>query len=183
MKKELAQHFLSTLILFISIFLFRYLNIHLLSANLSFLPFLAGGIIGTILPDVDHIIYVYYLRPYEVTSQRVMYDVKKGNLRESWNLLAATRSERTNLILHTVTFQLLFLLLSFLVITSSASLLGRGLVIAFLLHLFVDEVVDLRASGNLTNWFKNIPIQLDQTQLSIYLIVNFSAILLFAFLL
>ena len=182
MKKELAQHFFTTIILFIPIFLLRYLNIHLLSANLSFIPFLIGGLIGTVLPDIDHIIYVYYLRPYEVTSQRVMYDVKKGNLSESWNLLSSTRSERTNLILHTVTFQLLFVLLSFLVISSSGSMLGRGLVLAFLLHLFIDEMIDLKANGNLSNWFRQIPIQLDRMQLNIYLIANLFVILIFGFL-
>src|SRR6266404_46507 len=162
MKKELALHILATIILVVPIFLLRYLN-------LSNWPFLVGALIGTFLPDIDHYIYVYYLRPYEVTSQRVMYDVKKGNLWQSWDLLSITRSERTNLILHTILFQILFLVLSFLVITSSSSLLGKGLVLAFLLHLLVDEILDLRANGNLGNWFKNIPIVLDSLQLKIYL--------------
>jgi hypothetical protein len=176
MRKELALHFLTTLILIIPIFLLRYFN-------LSNWPFLLGALIGTILPDIDHVVYVYYLRPYEVTSQRVMYDVKKGKLMESWNLLSNTRSERNNLILHTILFQILFLVLSFLVVTSSPSLLGKGLVLAFLLHLLVDEYLDLKQTGNLTNWFKNIPIQLDRLQLNIYLIANFIIILIFGFLL
>lgn len=182
MKKELALHLLTTLILFVPIFIFRYLNIHLLSANLVFLAFLVGGIVGAILPDIDHIIYVYYLRPYEVTSQRVMYEAQKGNLMQSWDLLSRTRSERTNLILHTVMFQVIFLFLSFLVMTSSGSLFGRGLVLAFLLHLLVDEILDLKETGNMTHWFKNIPIQLDQMQLNIYLIANAAAIFIFSFL-
>ncbi len=182
MKKELALHLLTTLILLVIIFIFRYLNLQSLTANLSYLPFLVGGIIGSILPDIDHLIYVYYLRPYEVTSQRVMYDVQKGNLRQTWNLLSATRGERVNLILHTVLFQILFLVLSFLVITSSASLLGRGLVLAFLLHLFVDEVLDLKANGNIANWLKNIAIELNNSQIKYYLTANFIVILIFGFL-
>lgn len=174
MKKELALHFLTSLILCVPIFLLRYLS-------LNNWPFLVGVVIGTLLPDIDHIIYVYYLRPYEVTSQRVMYDVKQGNLSQSWNLLSATRSERTNLILHTILFQLIFLILGFLVFTSSASLLGRGIVLAFLLHLLVDEYLDLKQTGNITNWFKNIPIQLDNTQLKVYLTFNFACILIFGF--
>ncbi len=169
MKKELALHILTTLILLIPIFLIRFLN-------LSNWPFFVGGLIGAILPDIDHIIYVYYLRPYEVTSQRVMYEAKKGDLWRTWDLLSSTRSERANLILHTVFFQIVFLLLSFLVVSSSSSLLGKGLVLAFLLHLLVDEIMDLRSTGSLANWFKNIPIQLDATQLNIYLIANFAAI-------
>lgn len=166
----------TTIILVVPIFILRYLNV-------SNWPFLVGCFIGVILPDIDHYIYVYYLRPYEVTSQRVMYDVKKGNLWQSWDLLSATRSERTNLILHSILFQVLFLILSFLIISSSSSLLGKGLVLAFLLHLLVDQYLDLKSNGNLANWFKNIPIQLDTLQLNLYLIFNLAAILIFGFLL
>lgn len=176
MKKELALHFLIALILFIPVFVLRYLNI-------SSWPFWIGVIIGTLLPDIDHIIYVYYLRPYEVTSQRVMYEAQKGNLWKTWDLLSATRSERTNLILHSILFQALFLVLSFLVVTSSANLLGRGLVLAFLLHLLVDEIIDLKALGNLQSWFRYLPFQLDTMQINIYLIVNAAAILIFGLLL
>jgi hypothetical protein len=177
MKKELALHFLTSIILFVLIsFLRNYLNI-------SYWPLWVGAIVGTILPDIDHIIYVYYLRPHELTSQRIMYAAGKGQLLASWHLLASTRSERTNLILHTVTFQILFVVLSFLVVTSSPSLLGRGLVLAFLLHLLVDEVLDLKQNGNLLNWFRQIPIQLDSIQLNIYLIANLAAILIFGILL
>jgi hypothetical protein len=183
MKKELALHFITLIILFIVISLFKAVLTGQISYILSFWPFWLGGIIGTILPDVDHIIYVYYLRPYEVTSQRVMQGVQSGNLWQSWNLLSETRGERTNLILHSVVFQILFVVLSFLVLSSSGNLLGKGLVVAFLLHLFVDEILDLRAIGNLTNWFKQIPIQLDNTQLNIYLITNAVIILFFGFLL
>ncbi len=176
MKREIALHFLFAILLFVLISFFRgYLSI-------LYWPLWVGVIIGTILPDVDHLIYVYYLRPYELTSQRVMYETQKGNLWGSLNLLAVTRSERTNLILHTVLFQVVFVVLGFLVMTSSTSLLGRGIVVAFLLHLFVDQIVDLRQVGNLIHWFKNIPIRLDNSQINIYLILNFIAILAFGFL-
>jgi hypothetical protein len=173
MKKELAQHFLALIILFAAISIFR--------TTTSWI-FWVGGIIGTILPDIDHIIYIYYLRPYEVTSQRVMYEVSKGNLWQSWDILSKTRSERTNLIFHTILFQVLFLILGFLVLSSSLSLLGRGLIVSFLLHLFIDQIIDLKQNGNLMNWFKNIPFILDKVQLNIYLITNFVIILLFGFL-
>lgn len=184
MKHELALHFFAAIVFFVLISILRnYLNI-------SFWPFWVGGIIGTVLPDIDHVIYVYYLRPYELTSQRVMYEAQKGNLMQSWNLLSSSRSERINLILHNAVFQSLFVVLSFLVVTSSGKFLGRGLVIAFLLHLLIDQIWDLRANGNLNNWFKNIPIvldkqslSLDKMQLNIYLIFNFAAILIFGFLL
>lgn len=180
MKKELALHFLISIIFCLPVFILRYLfliNGQLLSAVL----FWVGVIIGTLLPDLDHLIYVYFLRPTDLTSQRVMYQAQKGNISESLNLLSNTNSERTNLILHTILFQIVFLLLSFLVITSSASLLGRGLVIAFLLHILFDEIKDRQKDPSLSAWFKNIPIRLDQMQLNIYLIANAVIIFLFGF--
>jgi hypothetical protein len=182
MKRELALHFLASIILFVPIIVLRYLNIHVLANNLSWLPLVIGVIIGTILPDVDHIIYVYYLRPYEVTSQRVMSEIRRGQLMQSWDLLSATRSERTNLIFHTAWFQVLLIALAFLAVSSSSSLMGRGLVIAFLLHLVVDEVMDLRQMGNLANWFKNIPLELDSVQLKVFIALNFAVVLIFGFL-
>ena|SRR5581483_3625760 len=182
MKKELSIHILSTIVLFIPIFILKFFNFSHPINSLIFWPFWLGGLIGAILPDIDHVIYVYYLRPYEVTSQRVMYQAQKGNLMASWNLLASTRSERTNLILHTILFQVIFVVLSFWVVTSSPSIFGRGLVLAFLLHLLLDEVMDLRSIGNLTAWFRNLPVQFDQMQLNIYLITNFVIILIFGFL-
>lgn len=83
MKKELALHFLSSLFLFIPISLVRhYFASTVLQTILSFWPFWLGALIGTILPDIDHIIYVYFLRPYEVTSQRINYMAQRGELRQ-----------------------------------------------------------------------------------------------------
>lgn len=176
MKKELALHFFTTIILFVPIFLLKFLDI-------AFLPYLIGGLIGAVLPDIDHVIYVFYLRPNELTSQRVAYEVKKGDLMTSWNVLSETRNERTNLIFHTVLFQILFILLSFLVVTSGSSLVGKGLVISFLLHLLVDQFLDLKQTGGISNWFKNIPVVLDNVQIDVYLLANLIVILVFAFLL
>lgn len=183
MKKELLLHFLTTLVLLAIVFLLKFLNLNSLEANLSYWPLFVGGFIGMLLPDVDHVIYIYYLRPYEVTSQRVMYQAQKGNLKSSWDILSSTREERVNLILHTILFQVVFVILSFLVVTSSVSLLGLGLVLAFLLHLLVDQILDLNQNGNIQNWFKNIPIILDKLETNIYLIANAIIILVFGILL
>lgn len=177
MKKELALNFL------ILIFLFAIISLLRNFLNISYWPFLVGGIIGTLLPDVDHLIYVYFLRPQELTSQRFTHSVNSGNISQGIGLLSSTTDERRNMILHSVLFQIVFVLLAFLVVTSNSSLLGRGLVIAFLLHLLLDEYHDMKLDPTLTNWFKNIPIVLDKTQLNAYLIANFLVILLFGFVL
>ena len=177
MKREIAVHFLFFLAFFVLISLFRnWLNI-------SFWPLWAGGLIGTILPDVDHLIYIYFLRPHELTSQRVNYMLARREVLGVLHLLAQTRSERKRLILHTALFQVIFTLLAFLVVSSSGSLFGKGLVLAFLLHLVVDQLIDLVKIDNIDNWFGQICIILNKEKAVLYWVFNLVLILLFGFLL
>ncbi len=177
MRKELLIHTIPFLLFFALTSLVKGW------LSLPYWPLFVGGIIGTILPDVDHIIYVYYLRPYELTSQRAIYMVQKGDLLRTWQLLAATRSERIKLILHTTIFHITFALLAFLILTSSSSLFGRGIVLAFLLHLTIDLFVDYSSTKNINNWTSKLNIILDNTQTIIYLAVSSAVILIFGFLL
>lgn len=176
MRREIFIHTISFILLFVLVSLLKGW------ININYWPFWIGGIIGTVLPDVDHIIYVYFLRPYELTSQRAIYMIQKGDLLRTWQLLAATRSERTNLILHGAIFQIVFLVLAFLVVTSSGSLLGRGIILAFLLHLTIDQIVDYTTLKNLNNWTAKLNLVLDNTQTLIYLIVSLGVIVVFGLL-
>lgn len=175
MKKEIFVHlsFLVSFLIFVSL-LKGWLS-------LSYWPFWLGGIVGTILPDIDHLLYVFFLRPQELTSQRVGYMVGKRDFLGSMNLLAETRAERTKLIFHTATFQLIFLVLTFFVLTSSGSVFGRGMVFAFSLHLLVDQAVDFTDMGSLSNWFRNFPVSLEISKQRIYWWANLVLLLFFAF--
>ena len=103
----------------------------------------------------------------------------QGKFLGTLKFLAETRSERKNLIFHTILFQAIFLVLTIFVLTSSGSLFGRGLVLAFYLHLLVDAYIDWKETGAMENWFKNSPITIPQDKIATYLIVN---IILLAFL-
>ena len=177
MKKEIFIHFA----FFVSLFIF--VSIARGYFSFSSWQFWLGGLIGTILPDIDHLLYVFFLRPQELTYQRVGYLVGKKDIWGGLELLAETRSERTKLIFHTATFQLIFLVLTFFVLTSSGSLMGRGLVLAFFLHLTIDQAVDLAATGSLSNWFKNFPIELSLGKQKTYWWGLIILLLIFSFLL
>ncbi len=177
MRRELFVHFSFLLSFFILITLFKRWF------DLSFWPFWIGGLVGTLLPDIDHFLYVYN-NPQELTSQRVNYQVGKREIWSTLDLLAATRNERAGLIFHTAFFQLIFVILTFWVISSSGSLFGRGLVLAFSLHLVIDQFTDLMQTGALTNWFSQInfpPIGQDKTKLTFYWIANLLALVVFGF--
>ncbi len=140
---------------------------------------------GTILPDVDHFIYVYLLHPQELTSQRINYTLTnpaqpiKQKIWSVFELMAATRSERKGLIFHTAHFQVIFWILAFLVISSTASILGRGLVLAFSLHLIIDQMLDLNTLDNLDNWFRQWNVQLEKEKYMFYWLGNLALLLLF----
>ena len=122
--------------------------------DISYWPFWLGMILGTILPDLDHLVYVYFLEPNDLTSQRVTYSISKKEIFKSVALLYDTRRERLKLIFHTAWFQILFLILAIFVSTSSASVIGFGIVFAFSIHLLVDQLLDLLEVQNLDSWFK-----------------------------
>lgn len=149
LRKEMLLHVGSTLLFFTVVILLRiyFTNIMVL------VPFIIGGLVGMFLPDIDHLIYALYLRPQELTSQRISQKISSKQLIGAVKLLYSTRDERVILIFHTAFFQALFVVFAFLIVTSSGSALGKGIVLSFLLHLFVDAVTDLRVRNNTSRWF------------------------------
>ncbi len=175
MKKEIIIHFSFLILLFFLISLFRGW------LNLSYWVFWFGGILGTLLPDLEHLVYVYFSRPYELTSQRVKQMLQGRRIVQALELLKDTRYERTHLIFHTIWFQVVFFFLAFWILTSSGSILGRGLVLAFLLHLLIDQVLDLWKLGNLDKWLSQMPLALDKNQSRAYWFFIFLLFLLLCF--
>jgi hypothetical protein len=120
------------------------------------------------MPDIDHLIYVFLIGPQELTSQRVGFLWGRKEYKRLIELLYETRSERRGLIFHTLFFQALFLILTFWIMSSSASLFGKGLVLSFALHLSIDQIVDITEMKSLANWTKFLPISLDLKKSEIY---------------
>lgn len=172
MKKELLTHAIFWLIYFaIIVIVKQYFDI-------TFIPLLIGGLIGIVLPDIDHLIYVYFIKPGDLSSQRVNYLLDKKEIIRSVELLYETREERKELIFHTLYFQAIFFVLMFWVLSSSGSVLGRSLVVSFMMHLSIDQFLDLKNMGNLDNWFKYLPFKLDYNQSKFGWIATTSLVLL-----
>jgi hypothetical protein len=158
MKKDLLVHYSFALVYFFLITIFRqYLSF-------NYIAFWLGGIIGTVLPDIDHLIYVYILKPKDVQSQEVDGMIQAKKYKETWNYLVTTRQQRVGLIFHSAFFQLIFLAFTLYVATSSGSLFGKGLVLAFSLHIFIDMMVDYMDLKKIDNWFTDFPFKLDSRQ-------------------
>jgi len=166
---------------FVSFFLF--ISLYRSWLDLAYWPFWLGGIVGIILPELDQLVYVFFSNPHEVTSQRVQFLCKNKQFKRCTRLLLSTREERVGLIFHTIYFQAIFFVLTFWVMTSSISLFGRGIVLAFSLHLMTDQLFEFLEKGDLSSWFSQTPFSLDRGQTKVMLIVVVLLVLFFGFLL
>lgn len=148
------------------------------NVSLSYWPFWVGGIIGTFLPDLDHIIYVLFLNPQDLTSQRFNYLVKKKDIKRAGALLHETSSERKEMVFHTFFFQIVFFVFTLLIISSTSSVFVYGIVLSFSLHFLVDQFIDITDTKNLDNWGKLFSAYMDKKQATFYLTTMFLLLLL-----
>jgi hypothetical protein len=151
--------------------------------DLTYIQFLLGGVLGFLLPDIDNFIYVYFVNPGDSYSQEVRQSIGQKNYKKVFENLSNTRGKDVYLIFHTSLFQIIFLALTFLVVTSSGSILGRGIVLAFALHLLVDQYIDFRTTGTIDKWFKKAGVILNRDWQFRYMGIYAFALLVMGFVL
>lgn len=144
-------------------------------------PILIGGFLGTVLPDIDNLIASQFLGSgispiFKDKSVRL-----KDKIAEAVRIMYIPRSETQNLIFHNAQFQLVFVVFAFLLATSSSSLFGIGIVLAFLLHMVVDEVADFMDRGNIDKWFTDFPIPTDSKKRFWFLVANLVVVISLGF--
>jgi hypothetical protein len=176
MKKDLLTHFTFFIAFFVFITIFHGWF------SLEYIAFWFGGIIGTFLPDIDYLFYAYLLEPDNGFSVDLKGKIGNGKYSQGFKSMAESGIPRNQLIFHNASFNVLFAIFSFLVLSSSSSLLGAGLVLAFMLHLFLDMVMDYMDSKNIDLWFAKFPLQLDTKGKRRYMIINGLVLLAFGFL-
>ena len=175
-KREILTHYL----FFLAFFIFLAIRRNLFS--FSSFPFWLGGVIGTFLVDLDHFLYAFLLNPQDLASQRAIYYLKKREYIRAFLVLWDAKENRTHQVFHSFSFQIIFLILAFWVVSSSGSLFAIGLVLAFSLHLFIDQFSDFLVLGNLDLWkngFFNLRIE-ERGQL-FYFILSLLIFIAFSF--
>jgi hypothetical protein len=175
MRRELTTHFvvLVSYILLVTIYkTLTAMSFALGWFDFAYLPFWVGGVIGVILPYSDHFLYAYLIKPDDSISQRISSNLSNKNFSSVLNTLNRSEATVPGLVFHKAYFQLLFVLFALFVVTSSGSLLGRGIVLGFLLHLLVDQWLDYKERGSIDGWFEKLPFKLDQEQQKRYFYVN-----------
>jgi hypothetical protein len=181
MFKEFMLHIAVFVLFFLLLSVVRFMGLTDTALYTSLGLLWLGGVVGTILPDIDHLIYVYFLRPHELTSQRTSSLAKEGHLTQAGGLLVATQNERQNMIFHTIWFQVIFLLFTVWVLTSSSNFFGWGVVLGFSLHLLVDQAQDYKKYKSLNNWFADNKLNITGNGQLLYLLGVAGLIVFFAF--
>lgn len=139
-KTELGKEFLSQVIWL----LVWLMVIVLLRWKLVGLPSLAiGSLLGVSLIDLDHLIYIFFIAPEEDNSVRVRALFKGGASGEAVRLMAETHYGRTKLSLHNAGAILILGIMSFWILSSSVSWIGKGMVTGMFLHLLKDHLEGL----------------------------------------
>src|SRR5690554_4285660 len=116
MKKEALLHFGAYIVFFV---IYSLLHGAWNLEPIIVVSFFMGGIFGTLIPDLDHVLYVYFLRPEEYVSLRTKRMIKKGEVVEAINFLSEHREKRSVLVLHSLYFLVTIVFLS-LVLLSGA---------------------------------------------------------------
>jgi hypothetical protein len=125
MKKDILNHLIYFLIYFTFITLINKLF------SFSYWTLFVGGLVGLVLPNLDHLLYCFVFKPFELTSIRIKALVTEKRFKEAVVFLYTTKDERKDLIFHTLNFQIIFAILAFWVVSSSGNLFGKGLVLGF----------------------------------------------------
>jgi hypothetical protein len=135
------------------VFLVLALSFFHWSYGLNLIFFNLGLFLGFLLYDLDHFIYCFWQFPQELTPQRVKYLVNQKQYRQAFFLVWQTRKERTKTIFHSVFFQTILLIVCFLILFSSPSLFGKGIILGLFGHSLMEQGIALAKNETLDNWF------------------------------
>lgn len=175
MRKELTINIIFAAAYFLLITLLRNWF------GLLYWPFWLGGLLGVFLPLVDYLINVYVVRSDGNLSEAATKLTDRSSVMKNLNQMAKTRVEHKDLIFHTAYFQIIFIIFTYWMMTSSTSLFGMGLALSFLLHLLIDQLNDFTELGTIKHWFTKLAVNLSRRDEKLYLLANVFFLIAFGF--
>jgi hypothetical protein len=167
MKKEILKRLIPSLIFLAILSLLHW------QAKWQLIGLWAGGLIGTFLLDLDHLIYCFFQNPHELTPQRLRRYLQQGQYQYSLVLLFETQKERKKLIFHSLLFQIVLLVAVFFVLTSSAGLLGKGLVLVLFFQSLISQFDEFLKTGKMESWFWQLRLDMPSNFQALYLLLIF----------
>ena len=133
----------------------------MLSLLLKLILITFGLILGWFLPDLEALITAFWVEREHHISQMIRSYYKDRKFRLLQFYWVQNRREHQSLIIHSSFFQLIFIVFSFYIISSSGSVLVSFLCLSTLGRLFYEQYLDYK-KGVLKTWFWaiNVPLTL-----------------------
>lgn len=125
---------------------------------------LLGFVVGILLLELDRVIHLY-TREGEESKVFKSY-IGNKELSAALTLVFTARIDQR--LFHNVLFQVFFIVLSFLVLTSSLASFGHGLVLGGAFNLLATQGWELFKRGNIDSWFWNLKVKASKTQRNLY---------------
>lgn len=97
---------------------------------LNVLAIIAGLTVGWLIHWLDLIAYIFILHPEAQISQYIRYQIARRQYRQAWSSLKTRMGEVDKLTTRGILFQLVWIVLAFFAVTSSAGWFGKTLVLA-----------------------------------------------------
>jgi len=99
---------------------------------------IAGLIIGVLLVYLDRVAYIYSF-PNEQLSQQANWYIEHKDYLKALILLDTRRHEQIKLTFRSSLFMIAWIPLAFFALTSTASIVGKGVVMGLMLHILLDS--------------------------------------------
>jgi len=140
-----------------------------------------GFIIGNTIIETDHLVYWYYLDPSNQESKIAKDLIKNKKIKKLVKMINDTAQFHTSLIFHHVIFQLVSLVITFFVFTSTSSIVGKSTVFFLNINLLIKQLFQLfqNPSGLQKQLFARLDKQLPKKQLAYYVYLLTSINLIF----
>jgi hypothetical protein len=136
----------------------------------NYIQLILGFAIGSMILDLDHLVYWYFLYPDKEESIQGKNFLKERKFKQAFTLIGENHKTHTSLVFHHIYFQLVLVLVSFFIFLSTGSMLGKSLVLFMNLHLLTDQWQDYKNLSHLKNWlFARVDYTLSDQGIKIFL--------------
>lgn len=182
MKQEIKLHLFPIVGVFFFISLFWLLG---KIPVFDFVYLFFGLAWGSIFLEIDHLVYWLYLKPNTEEGRLAQAIIRNKDYKSLIELYSKTRNTHNNLIFHHYFFQIVLLLISIFVFTSTSGIFTKSFVLSLNIHLLIEEIIDYsRDKKSLQNWlFAREKKQLSIDYLKQYILIFLLATCLFVYLL
>lgn len=123
---------------------------------LSLIGWIVGVKLGWWFLDLDHLLDVLWVHPETPVAIQFRELISKKEWRKAFILLFDTRTQRKELVLHSIVFQGMVFLLGLYVATSNSAFLGKGLLLGLWGRMIYEQVKLYWKDGDLSVWLWQI---------------------------